>query len=130
VLNYILLIGDSSFSNFQKVCTAECRDCADPWQVLDLKGTPKSEQNTLLDTLLTITSTRTELASESFLTTLDMDPSAASGPAGQAAAGTSASGGGLDSPRTTETRREVFSDLRKLVSFTMRRERDRTSSGT
>ncbi|KAJ1304244.1 hypothetical protein OPQ81_005407 [Rhizoctonia solani] len=90
VLNYILLIGDSSFSNFQKV--------------LDLKGTPKAEQNTLLDTLLTITSTRTELASESFLTTLDMDPGNAS------TSGTTET----DTPRTTETRREVFSDLRKL----------------
>ncbi|KAG8684212.1 Vacuolar protein sorting-associated protein 53, partial [Ceratobasidium sp. 423] len=105
VLNYILLIGDSSFSNFQKV--------------LDLKGTPKAEQNTLLDTLLTITSTRTELASESFLTTLDMDPGSAS------ASNTPEPG----TPRTTETRREVFSDLRKLVSFTMRRERDRSVSG-
>ncbi|KAF8757302.1 Vps53-like, N-terminal [Rhizoctonia solani] len=106
VLNYILLIGDSSFSNFQKV--------------LDLKGTPKAEQNTLLDTLLTITSTRTELGSESFLTTLDMDPGSTS-----ASSTTEA-----DAPRTTETRREVFSDLRKLVSFTMRRERDKTVSGT
>ncbi|CAE6346086.1 unnamed protein product [Rhizoctonia solani] len=106
VLNYILLIGDSSFSNFQKV--------------LDLKGTPKAEQNTLLDTLLTITSTRTELASESFLTTLDMDPGSTS------ASGTTEA----DAPRTTETRREVFSDLRKLVSFTMRRERDKAVSGT
>ncbi|CAE6467699.1 unnamed protein product [Rhizoctonia solani] len=106
VLNYILLIGDSSFSNFQKV--------------LDLKGTPKAEQNTLLDTLLTITSTRTELASESFLTTLDMDPGNAS------AGGTTEA----DTPRTTETKREVFSDLRKLVSFTMRRERDKSASGT
>ncbi|EUC58213.1 vacuolar sorting-associated-like protein [Rhizoctonia solani AG-3 Rhs1AP] len=105
VLNYILLIGDSSFSNFQKV--------------LDLKGTPKAEQNTLLDTLLTITSTRTELASESFLTTLDMDPG-------------SIPGGGTetDAPRTTESKREVFSDLRKLVSFTMRRERDKSTLGT
>ncbi|CAE6494139.1 unnamed protein product [Rhizoctonia solani] len=106
VLNYILFIGDSSFSNFQKV--------------LDLKGTPKAEQNTLLDTLLTITSTRTELGSESFLTTLDMDPGSTS-----ASSTTEA-----DAPRTTETRREVFSDLRKLVSFTMRRERDKTVSGT
>ncbi|CAE6431773.1 unnamed protein product [Rhizoctonia solani] len=103
VLNYILLIGDSSFSNFQKV--------------LDLKGTPKSEQNTLLDTLLTITSTRTELASESFLTTLDMDP-------GNASASNTPEPG---TPRTTETKREVFSDLRKLVSFTMRRERGSVS---
>ncbi|CAE6492671.1 unnamed protein product [Rhizoctonia solani] len=104
VLNYILLIGDSSFSNFQKV--------------LDLKGTPKAEQNTLLDTLLTITSTRTELASESFLTTLDMDPG-----------NTPGSGTEADTPRATESKREVFSDLRKFVSFTMRRERDRSTTG-
>ncbi|KAG9077164.1 Vacuolar protein sorting-associated protein 53 [Ceratobasidium sp. UAMH 11750] len=112
VLNYILLIGDSSFSNFQKV--------------LDLKGTPKTEQNTLLDTLLTITSTRTELASESFLTTLDMDPMPGSG-TGTMLGGTPPVG--VDSPRGDTPRREVFSDLRKLVSFTMRRERDRLSSG-
>ncbi|KAG9094172.1 Vacuolar protein sorting-associated protein 53 [Ceratobasidium sp. 392] len=113
VLNYILLIGDSSFSNFQKV--------------LDLKGTPKAEQNTLLDTLLTITSTRTELASESFLTTLDMDPASGTG-VGSMLGATPPSG--VDSPRGIDTpRREVFSDLRKLVSFTMRRERDRSSSG-
>ncbi|QRV79068.1 vacuolar protein sorting-associated protein 53 [Ceratobasidium sp. AG-Ba] len=113
VLNYILLIGDSSFSNFQKV--------------LDLKGTPKTEQNTLLDTLLTITSTRTELASESFLTTLDMDPTPGAG-VGVMLGNTPPTG--ADSPRGADTpRREVFSDLRKLVSFTMRRERDRTSSG-
>lgn len=111
MLNYILLIGDSSFSNFQKV--------------LDLKGTPKHEQNTLLDTLLTITSTRTELASESFLTTLDMDPSPSSG--GQAGGPSSSPGLGAGADSRGETRREVFSDLRKLVSFTMRRERAGTS---
>lgn len=113
VLNYILLIGDSSFSNFQKV--------------LDLKGTPKAEQNNLLDTLLTITSTRTELASESFLTTLDMDPVPGTGVSTILGNTPPTS---VDSPRAAETpRREVFSDLRKLVSFTMRRERDRSSSG-
>ncbi|KAF8583856.1 hypothetical protein K439DRAFT_1617197 [Ramaria rubella] len=64
VHNYILLVGDSSFSNFQKV--------------LDLKGTPRAEQNTLLDAFLTITSTKEELENTSFLSSLDMDPGSSS----------------------------------------------------
>ncbi|KAI0645796.1 Vps53-like protein [Trametes meyenii] len=60
ILNYTLVIGDASFSNFQKI--------------LDLKGTLKAEQNDLLDSFLTITSTKTELESTSFLSSLDMDP--------------------------------------------------------
>jgi len=60
ILNYTLLIGDASFSNFQKI--------------LDLKGTPKTGQNSLLDSFLTITSTKTDLDSTSFLSALDMDP--------------------------------------------------------
>ena len=43
-------------------------------QVLDLKGTPRAEQNNLLDSFLTITSTKDELESTSFLSSLDMDP--------------------------------------------------------
>ncbi|KAJ8597452.1 hypothetical protein M405DRAFT_454042 [Rhizopogon salebrosus TDB-379] len=65
ILNYTLLIGDASFSNFQKI--------------LDLKGTAKIEQNSLLDSFLTITSTKTDLESTSFLSALDMDPSMALG---------------------------------------------------
>ncbi|KAG8744499.1 Vacuolar protein sorting-associated protein 53 [Ceratobasidium sp. 414] len=126
VLNYILLIGDSSFSNFQKASILREMNLSFD-TVLDLKGTPKAEQNALLDTLLTITSTRTELASESFLTTFDMDPAPGTG-TGTMVVGTPLAG--VDSPRGGDTpRREVFSDLRKLVSFTMRRERDRSSSG-
>ncbi|KAG6819237.1 hypothetical protein H0H93_013895 [Arthromyces matolae] len=60
ILNYTLLIGDASFSNFQKI--------------LDLKGTPKGQQNALLDNFLTITSTKTDLDSTSFLSSLDMEP--------------------------------------------------------
>lgn len=60
ILNYTLLIGDASFTNFQKI--------------LDLKGTPKNVQNNLLDTFLSITSTKTDLESTSFLSSLDMDP--------------------------------------------------------
>ncbi|PFH49037.1 hypothetical protein AMATHDRAFT_64066 [Amanita thiersii Skay4041] len=62
ILNYTLLIGDASFTNFQKI--------------LDLKGTPKNVQNSLLDSFLTITSTKTDLESTSFLSSLDMDPPA------------------------------------------------------
>ncbi|GLB36971.1 putative vps53-like, N-terminal [Lyophyllum shimeji] len=60
ILNYTLLIGDASFTNFQKI--------------LDLKGTPKAQQNALLDDFLTITSTKTDLDSTSFLSSLDMEP--------------------------------------------------------
>jgi hypothetical protein len=43
-------------------------------QVLDLKGTSKAEQNSVLDSFLTITSTKTDLETASFLSSLDMDP--------------------------------------------------------
>jgi hypothetical protein len=45
-------------------------------QILDLKGTPLPEQGSLLDSFLTITSTKNELESTSFLSSLDMDPAA------------------------------------------------------
>jgi len=139
ILNYTLLIGDDSFSNFQKI--------------LDLKGTPKVEQNELLDSFLTITSTRPELEKASFLTLLDMDPSVGnivattSSPGGSRVslpslvAQVSSSGGGdnifsaLTSPSPvekdpsgknespSERKREVFSDFRRFVSFAVRRER-------
>ncbi|KAF7315688.1 hypothetical protein MIND_00084400 [Mycena indigotica] len=60
ILIYTLSIQDASFSNFQKI--------------LDLKGTPRVDQNNLLDSFLTITSTNDELQSTSFLSSLDMDP--------------------------------------------------------
>lgn len=44
-------------------------------QILDLKGTAKPDQNSLLDSFLTITSTKNELETTSFLSSLDMDPS-------------------------------------------------------
>jgi len=58
--NYLVMVGDSSFSNFQKV--------------LDLKGAPRVEQNNLLDQFLTTTSTRSDLETTSFLSALDMEP--------------------------------------------------------
>ncbi|CDU25724.1 related to VPS53-subunit of VP51-54 complex, required for protein sorting [Sporisorium scitamineum] len=73
---YIKLVGDRSFSNFQKV--------------LDLKGVRKVDQNGLLDQFLQVTSadrddtaqsataartsSSAELTDQSFLTQLDMDP--------------------------------------------------------
>ncbi|THH12677.1 hypothetical protein EW146_g7473, partial [Bondarzewia mesenterica] len=45
-------------------------------QILDLKGTPRSEENDLLDAFVTTTSTKPELEQTSFLTALDMDPPA------------------------------------------------------
>lgn len=122
-------------------------------QILDLKGTPKVEQNELLDSFLTITSTRPELEKASFLTLLDMDPSVGnivattSSPGGSRVslpslvAQVSSSGGGdnifsaLTSPPPVEKdpsgknepsgekKREVFSDFRRFVSFAVRRER-------
>ncbi|TKY86444.1 hypothetical protein EX895_004593 [Sporisorium graminicola] len=75
---YIKLVGDRSFSNFQKV--------------LDLKGVRKVDQNGLLDRFLQVTSSSddaassetvvgrtsssSELTDQSFLTQLDMDPPA------------------------------------------------------
>jgi len=143
ILNYTLLIGDASFSNFQKI--------------LDLKGTPKGEQSKLLDSFLTVTSTKTELESTSFLSSLDMDPPGAAqiginlpspggsrvslpslvngGISGATAAGESLfaalgspplsgplTGDGVAGGRSTEQKREVFSDFRRFVSFGLRRE--------
>lgn len=139
ILNYTLLIGDASFSNFQKI--------------LDLKGTPKPEQNSLLDSFVTIASTKPELESTSFLTSLDMDPptNVMIGTPGPSRAVlplvmTPSSGsdhgvfGGLSSPPLSGPstgssadgiaakgseqgqKREVFSDIRRFVSFGLRRD--------
>ncbi|KII92548.1 hypothetical protein PLICRDRAFT_37313 [Plicaturopsis crispa FD-325 SS-3] len=129
ILNYTLLIGDLSFSNFQKI--------------LDLKGTPKAEQNSLLDSFVTITSTKNELESTSFLSSLDMDPSAtshigspnasrvnlpiSSGESMFAALGSPPLSGPStgSSDRTVGAegqKREVFSDFRRFVSFGLRRD--------
>ncbi|KAJ7693303.1 Vps53-like protein [Mycena rosella] len=136
ILNYTLLIKDASFSNFQKV--------------LDLKGTPKAEQNNLLDSFLTITSTNDDLETTSFLSSLDMDPagpaqlgSNLSSPGGSrvslalsGGASESSIFGNLTSPGTsgpstgTSTadggrpgdQRQVFSDFRRFVSFGLRRD--------
>ncbi|KAJ7091114.1 Vps53-like protein [Mycena epipterygia] len=137
ILNYTLLIKDASFSNFQKI--------------LDLKGTPKAEQNNLLDSFLTITSTNDDLEGTSFLSSLDMDPGAAqlgsnlSSPGGSRVS-LPLSGGGagpesgifgnLTSPGTSGPstgastadggrpgdQRQVFSDFRRFVSFGLRRD--------
>ncbi|OSD06968.1 hypothetical protein PYCCODRAFT_1431153 [Trametes coccinea BRFM310] len=133
ILNYTLVIGDASFSNFQKI--------------LDLKGTPKAEQNDLLDSFLTITSTKTELESTSFLSSLDMDPGqvttlispgsskvslipgSSAGESILAALSspplTGAPSSGSDTPPKQDqagTRQAVFSDFKRFVSFGLRRE--------
>ncbi|RDB16847.1 Vacuolar protein sorting-associated protein 53 [Hypsizygus marmoreus] len=138
ILNYTLLIGDASFSNFQKI--------------LDLKGTSKAQQNALLDSFLTITSTKTDLESTSFLSSLDMDPPgpgqlggslvspggsrvslplAISNNSGESifAAMTSPSSTGQSTGSNMDTmagrvgdRREVFSDFRRFVSFGLRKD--------
>ena len=130
ILNYTLVIGDASFSNFQKI--------------LDLKGTPKAAQNDLLDAFLTITSTKPELESTSFLSSLDMDPGLVANMTSPGSSRVSlipgsAAGESIlaalsspplattpsansDSNRSDQTRREVFSDFKRFVSFGLRRE--------
>ncbi|OBZ70516.1 Vacuolar protein sorting-associated protein 53 [Grifola frondosa] len=138
ILNYTLVIGDASFSNFQKACLFH-------EQILDLKGTPKAEQNDLLDTFLTVTSTKSELDSTSFLSSLDMDPGQVAtlgspsssrislipglqgaGAAENLLAALSPtpvpSTGSETPPRGDQTaKREVF-DFKRFVSFGLRRE--------
>ncbi|KAN0125317.1 Vps53-like, N-terminal domain containing protein [Lactarius tabidus] len=133
ILNYTLLIGDASFSNFQKI--------------IDLKGTPRAEQNDLLDFFVTITSTKPELEQTSFLTNLDMDPPTSStlglltSPngsrvslpgtgAGEALLATlgspplSTTPSGADTPPRGDANatKQVFSDIRRLMSFAVRRD--------
>ncbi|KAF7782136.1 hypothetical protein Agabi119p4_1512 [Agaricus bisporus var. burnettii] len=65
ILNYTFLIGDASLINFQKI--------------LDLKGVPRTLHQDFEDTFLMITSTKTDLDSTSFLSSLDMDPQGGGG---------------------------------------------------
>jgi hypothetical protein len=109
-------------------------------QILDLKGTPKASQSDLFDSFLTITSTKSELQSTSFLSSLDMDPSPsshltalniASPGSGRLAlpvpsAAESASGPSTGDSATTgskgDQKREKFSDFKRFVSFGLRRD--------
>ncbi|ODN82005.1 hypothetical protein L202_02332 [Cryptococcus amylolentus CBS 6039] len=128
VQNYCLLIGDRSFTNFQKI--------------LDLKGTARTDQQRLLDIFLSVTSTNSDLTDTSFLTHIDMDPPASS-EAARGFTSPSASSTGLFSPTTgpggmgglpgllrsgsaeggerTETPK-AFGDFRRLVNFATRRD--------
>jgi hypothetical protein len=128
ILNYTLLIGDASFSNFQKI--------------LDLKGTPKAEQGALLDSFLTLTSTKEDLESTSFLSSLDMDPSTGtasnllsptasrinlsesnySGLSSPPLSRSVTGGSDADSIGGEQRTPQVFSDLRRFVSFGLRRD--------
>ncbi|KAF8313077.1 hypothetical protein DL93DRAFT_2137978 [Clavulina sp. PMI_390] len=131
IQNYTLLIGDMSYTNFQKV--------------LDLKGTPRVEQGILIDNFVTFTSTREHLEATSFLTSIDMDPPAQVQPMAPAASSSAAVAearsifSGLTSPppessgtstptlglgSSTSERREVFSDLKRLVGLAVRRDRE------
>jgi hypothetical protein len=117
-------------------------------QIIDLKGTPRSEQNDLLDFFVTITSTKPELEQTSFLTELDMDPSTTTSalaliapnssrvasPIGGAGEALFASLGspplsntpsGADTPPRGDANaatKQVFSDIRRLMSFAVRRD--------
>ncbi|KAI0745870.1 Vps53-like protein [Earliella scabrosa] len=129
ILNYTLVIGDASFSNFQKI--------------LDLKGTPKAAQNDLLDSFLTITSTKPELEGTSFLSSLDMDPGQVANLTSPGSSRVSLLPGGtagesilaaLSPPPITATpsgasdatnksdQMSKFSDFKRFVSFGLRRE--------
>lgn len=108
VQNYCLLIGDRSFSNFQKI--------------LDLKGTLKGEQlQKVLDIFLAVTRTKDDLEDSSFLTKLDMDEKTTSAPAMTVGGGLFSSGnttptlglGGSKAPDRTETPK-AFGDFRKF----------------
>ena len=114
--------------------------------MLDLKGTPRAVQNDLLDSFLTITSTKPELEGTSFLSSLDMEPAqsslagsnlgspggsrvnllAGAGGEGILAALTSpplASGlSGSDTPPREAQPTSKFSDFRRFVSFAVRRD--------
>jgi|SRR5882757_3343399 len=120
-------------------------------QIIDLKGTPRAEQNDLLDFFVTITSTKPELEQTSFLTELDMDPSTTSAlalttapnssrvaspgiggaGAGEALFASLASPPLSNTPSGAETpprgdanaaTKQVFSDIRRLMSFAVRRD--------
>jgi len=90
-------------------------------QILDLKGTPRPEQNNLLDKFLTITSTKSDLASTSLLSNLDMDPGSTSQVAASEVAATSVN---PSAEGSKGERKEVFSNFRNLVSFAVRRDRE------
>jgi hypothetical protein len=115
-------------------------------QIIDLKGTTRAEQNDLLDFFVTITSTKPELERTSFLTDLDMDPPTTSAlvfasPNGSRVAlpGTGAgealltalaspplsnTPSGADTPPRGDANatKQVFSDIRRLMSFAVRRD--------
>ena len=104
-------------------------------------------QGGLLDSFLTITSTKTDLQSTSFLSSLDMDPPATGHAGGSLVSpgasrmilplggsisegifGSSSNNGpptagiGAGENRTENSRREVFSDFRRFVSFGLRKD--------
>lgn len=110
-------------------------------QILDLKGTSKLEQGNLLDNFVTFTSTREHLDATSFLSSIDMDPPAQSqtqllsssvgAPTLDSrslfsglTSPTAESGAASPAPGAAGERREVFSDLKRLVTFAVRRDRE------
>lgn len=113
--NYCLLIGDRSFSNFQKI--------------LDLKGTLAKDQQKLLDTFLSITSTKSDLTDTSFLTNIDMDPASSASVTSptNSALFSPTSGPGLlnrsssaDAGAGDRNEPKAFGEFRRLVSFATR----------
>ncbi|WVN88398.1 uncharacterized protein L203_103607 [Cryptococcus depauperatus CBS 7841] len=129
VQNYCLLIGDRSFTNFQKI--------------LDLKGTPRTDQQRLLDIFLSVTSTNSDLSDASFLTHIDMDRPATvevsrtiTSPGGSSTSLFSPTGGvgalpgilrggSADGTERSETPK-AFGEFRRLVNFATRRDNNMT----
>jgi hypothetical protein len=89
--------------------------------VLDLKGTPRGNQQKLLDIFLSVTATQ-DLQDTSFLTNLEMDsdhkPSTAERSLLAPGLGFKS---GTSTPQRTETPKP-FTDFKRLVSFAMRGE--------
>ncbi|KAF9010737.1 Vps53-like protein [Cyathus striatus] len=144
VLNYSLHIGDASLSNFQKVNASLFNPGS--------KGTSKAAEHALADAFLVFTSTKTDLESTSFLSSLDMDPPSTAlvggsllSPAASKVSLPSLVGGGAsegifasmvappmsgpptgtsvgDTGATRGEKREVFSDFRRFVTFGLRKD--------
>ncbi len=148
VQNYCLLIGDKSFSNFQKVSidTDTTMLGVDLMiylpQILDLKGTPRADQQKLLDIFLSVTSSMDDLSDTSFLTGLDMDVDSATAKAGSNGSSAVTDRVNMMSPTSTSLpallrsqdpsrsgtpagrggseANTPFGDFKRLVSFAMR----------
>lgn len=117
-------------------------------KILDLKGTPRTGQNSLLDVFLNMTSTKEGLETTSFLSLLDMNPDSKAAATSMRPLGSSTTGGsrvnlpslltgsmpvgengapglGISTAggdRKGDMRREVFPDFRRFMTFGARKD--------